>query len=320
MFLSYSGSWPANSTGKVGRLPAQPGPREVRISSSPTFPWIEQHNMGTENLESRFIRDFDLKVARRVTCTYRTTTGAVTRIQPWVTHAELANRMMKLARIAYKDVGHREGHSVLLQLIEYFIDALNNSFIKEDVARENLDMLSETLTMARDSEKLFQRLNLPQMFRYGTAQRSREEWSFDKTPNGQSYWGPRIMIGESNVEGWHSEWSREEIHYSKRLCFGHAKGTHDMNSHYFDINLDLRATEGKKGGNTYDRSSSHYSQITYWVGKKGHIANYFPDREIWPNRIQGGDRRSENKKGWPTTGTKMQPNYKKQGNFQGPPQ
>ena len=75
------------------------------------------------------------------------------------TLAELANRMRKLARIAYQDAGHKEGHAVQVQLAEYFVDALNKSFIKEDVVRANPKTLSEALTVARDSERLFQRLN-----------------------------------------------------------------------------------------------------------------------------------------------------------------
>ena len=90
--------------------------------------------------------------------------------------------MMKLARIAYQDAGHREGHAVQVRLTEYFIDALNNSFIK-DVVWANPESLSEALTVARDSERLFQRLNPPQGFNWGNARRSREELSSGKTHN-----------------------------------------------------------------------------------------------------------------------------------------
>ena len=72
--------------------------------------------------------------------------------------------MMKLARITYQDAEHREGHAVQVQLAEFFlIDALNNSFIK-DVMRANPESLSEVLTVARDIERLFQSLKLPQRF------------------------------------------------------------------------------------------------------------------------------------------------------------
>ena len=57
--------------------------------------------------------------------------------------AELTSRIMKLVRIAYQDAGHREGNAVQVQLTEYFVDALSNSFIKEDVARANPVSLSE---------------------------------------------------------------------------------------------------------------------------------------------------------------------------------
>ena len=84
------------------------------------------------------------------------------------------------------------------------------------------------------------------------------------------------MLREPKVEGWHTEWSREEIHPSERFFRGHGKRIHYMNSHYFDRNRDLRNAEGKTRENTYDRSSSHHSQITFGEGeKKGHLAKTF---------------------------------------------
>ena len=236
------------------------------------------------------------------------------------TLAELANRIIKLAKVAYPDAEHRQSHAVQLQLSKYFIDALNNSFIKEDVLRANPDTLSGALTVARYSERLFQRLNPRQRLSQGTAQRSREEWSSGKSHNGEVYCGPCTMLGESKVEGRHNEWSREEIHPSERFSCRHGKSTNNMNSHYFKRNRDQRTAEGKTRGNSYDTSNSHYSQMTYGEGeKKGHFAKNFPGRERWPDRGLGGDYRLKGKKGWTATGTKRQPNYKNQGNFLGPP-
>ena len=51
--------------------------------------------------------------------------------------AELASRMSNLARLAYRDSELREGSTVQVQLAEFFIDGVTNSFIKEDGARAN---------------------------------------------------------------------------------------------------------------------------------------------------------------------------------------
>ena len=49
-----------NSTGKFGRLRTQSEGREVWSSSSITFLWIEQLNVGTGNPTSRFTWNFNL--------------------------------------------------------------------------------------------------------------------------------------------------------------------------------------------------------------------------------------------------------------------
>ena len=88
-----------------------------------------------------------------------------------------------------------------------------------------------------------------------------------------------------------------------------------MKSHYFNRNRDLKIAEGKTRENTYDRSSSHHSQMTYGVGAKR--------KDIWQKTflIEKDDliedkegRRLEGKKGWTATGTKNQPNYQKKTN------
>jgi len=235
------------------------------------------------------------------------------------TLAELVNRMMKLARIAYHDSEHREGRAVQVQLAEYFIDALNNPFIKQDVARANPETLSDALTVARESERLFERLNPPQKSSWETARKNNSEgW---KTYNGQGYWGPRSMSRVPKVERRHDEWSREVMHPSEGSCCGHGKSTHLMNCHYFDKNIDIRTTEGRIGEDAYHRSGPDYSQMTRWAGeRRGNFPMNSPGRETWPNRGQGVNRGSEDRRVGLATGTKGYPNYRNQGNFQGPPQ
>ena len=73
MLLGYWSRWPANSTSIFGCLSTQPEPREVRISTSPTFLGVEQRNLDTEIRTSRSTKNFYLYVAYRARCTYRTT-------------------------------------------------------------------------------------------------------------------------------------------------------------------------------------------------------------------------------------------------------
>ena len=61
--------------------------------------------------------------------------------------------MSNPAKWAYRDSELRE-----VQLAEFFIDGVSNSFIKEDVARVNPTTLSEVLSSARESERLYERL------------------------------------------------------------------------------------------------------------------------------------------------------------------
>lgn len=81
------------------------------------------------------------------------------------TLAEPTNRMMKLARIAYQDAEQRESQEVQVHLAEYFIDGLSSSFIKEDIAMANPVSLSGVFTVARESERLYERLNPSQRCR-----------------------------------------------------------------------------------------------------------------------------------------------------------
>ena len=58
--------------------------------------------------------------------------------------------MSSLAKLAYRDSELREGSAVQVQLAEFFIDVVSNSFIKECVTRANPTTSSEALSSARE--------------------------------------------------------------------------------------------------------------------------------------------------------------------------
>ena len=132
--------------------------------------------------------------------------------------AELASRMSSLARMAYRDSELREGSAVQVQLAEFFIDGINNSFIKEDVARANPKTLSEALSSARESERLYERLR-----------GCREKEKTNKF-SGRNYWrqegiGSHTVLREPKAEGYHRKWAgeshgcyscRQPVHKKKR--------------------------------------------------------------------------------------------------------
>ena len=116
--------------------------------------------------------------------------------------AELASRMSSLARMAYRDSELREGSAVQVQLAEFFIDGINNSFIKEDVARANPKTLSEALSSARESERLYERL------------RGCREKEKNNKFSGRNYWrqegiGSHTVLREPKAEGYHRKWAGE---------------------------------------------------------------------------------------------------------------
>lgn len=51
------------------------------------------------------------------------------------TLSELANRVLNLAKIAFKDAVQRDGEAVQTQLAEYFTDANRNTFVRTDSTR-----------------------------------------------------------------------------------------------------------------------------------------------------------------------------------------
>ena len=115
---------------------------------------------------------------------------------------ELASRMSSLARMAYRDSELREGSAVQVQLAEFFIDGINNSFIREDVARANPTTLSEALSSARESERFYERLR-----------GCREKEKTNKF-SGRNYWrqegiGSSTVLREPKAEGYHRKWAGE---------------------------------------------------------------------------------------------------------------
>ena len=116
--------------------------------------------------------------------------------------AELASRMSSLARMAYRDSELREGSAIQVQLAEFFIDGINNSFIREDVARANPKTLSEALSSARETERLYERLR-----------GCREKEKTNKF-SGRNYWrqegiGSSTVLREPKAEGYHRKWAGE---------------------------------------------------------------------------------------------------------------
>ena len=116
---------------------------------------------------------------------------------------ELASRMSSLARMAYWNSELREGSAVQVQLAEFFINGINNSFIKEDVARANPKTLSEALSSARESERLYEWLR-----------GCREKGKTNNKFSGRNYWrqegiGSHTVLREPKAEGYHRKWTGE---------------------------------------------------------------------------------------------------------------
>ena len=66
-----------------------------------------------------------------------------------------ANLLNAPRKLAYQNSELGEGSAVQVQLAEFFIDALNNPFIKEDVARADPTTLLKAFLLARERERLY---------------------------------------------------------------------------------------------------------------------------------------------------------------------
>ena len=78
------------------------------------------------------------------------------------TFSELASRVLGLAKVAYKDAVQREGEAVQAQLAEYYTDAIENTFVREDTARAAPASLAEAFTTTGKSLRLYNRLTASQ--------------------------------------------------------------------------------------------------------------------------------------------------------------
>ena len=78
------------------------------------------------------------------------------------TLSELASRVLGLVKVAYKDTVQREGEAVKAQLAEYYTDAIENTFVREDTARAAPASLAEAFATAGKSLRLYNRLTASQ--------------------------------------------------------------------------------------------------------------------------------------------------------------
>ncbi len=78
------------------------------------------------------------------------------------TLSELAGRVLGLSKVAYKDAIQRDGEAVQVQLAEYYTDAIENTFVREDTARAAPASLAEGFATAGKSLRLYNRLTTSQ--------------------------------------------------------------------------------------------------------------------------------------------------------------
>ena len=78
------------------------------------------------------------------------------------TLSELASRVLGLAKVAFKDAVQCEGEAVQAQLAEYYTDAIENTFVREDTARAAPASLVEAFVTAGKSLRLYNRLTTSQ--------------------------------------------------------------------------------------------------------------------------------------------------------------
>ena len=179
--------------------------------------------------------------------------------------AELASRMSSLARMAYRDSELREGSAIQVQLAEFFIDGINNSFIREDVARANPKTLSEALSSARESERLYERLR-----------GCREKEKTNKF-SGRNYWrqeriGSSTVLREPKAEGYHRKWAGESHGcYSCRRPVQKTK--RNAPSQQERWNCDEQKCPRSEGGNT-NYSTSEKRKTKAPAQTKSHKTNH----------------------------------------------
>ncbi|CAE1304533.1 unnamed protein product [Acanthosepion pharaonis] len=131
---------------------------------------------------------------------------------------------------AYKDAVQREGEVIQMQLAEFFTDAIENSFVREDTARAYPTTLTEAFNAAQQSLRLHERLatSREQMWgargqgdgRYiGPPQNDRGRWRYGGTDH---HWGnhtPQRSWTESRpVPGRPGCWGCGRLGHLMREC------------------------------------------------------------------------------------------------------
>ena len=190
--------------------------------------------------------------------------------------AELASRMSSLARMAYRDSELREGSAVQVQLAEFFIDGINNSFIREDVARANPKTLSEALSSARESERLYERL------------RGCREKEKNNKFSGRNYWrqeriGSSTVLREPKAEGYYRKWAGESHGcYSCRQPVHKKKGNAPSQQERW--NCDEQMCPRSEGGNiTYSTSEKRKTKKP--AQTKSHKTNHIHSLRKEKNKV-----------------------------------
>ena len=91
-----------------------------------------------------------------------------------------------------------------VQLTEFFIDGVSNSFIKEDVARTNPTTLSEALSSARESERFYEGLQCCQEIKEKLTNRflGRAGWRQERV-------GLQTLLRAPKSEDYRKIWSGE---------------------------------------------------------------------------------------------------------------
>lgn len=134
---------------------------------------------------------------------------------------DFASRINRLAKLAYRDTEVREGPAVQRHLSKFFIDALRNPFIKEDVVRSNPATLLEALSAARQSEMLYERLRSSHIVNQATIHHSLLNYSVNENQ------GPRLAPTKFRLHKTEPDSSRNAVRHkfcefaSARLQRGH---------------------------------------------------------------------------------------------------
>ena len=132
---------------------------------------------------------------------------------------ELTSRILGLAKIAYKDAVQREGEVIQMQLAEFFTDAIENPFVREDTARACPTTLSEAFNAAQQSLRLHERL--VRLREQMSGVRWQDEGRFVRPPQNN---GSRWRYGQTDRH-WENytpskSWTESPLRPGRRRCWG----------------------------------------------------------------------------------------------------